>query len=144
MNTQFSASEWRLNSSNTHTHTHAHASCYDCWSQAWNSLENYDRWNSHALGILSSHFLALHKCGQLSRVCSCWATGGLRVSREVIQHLFQSGPSTLCSYCYYGQETVRGPPLSWHKFQSRKCYFPEPLSNKSTWHWKKLWKLFPV
>lgn len=64
-----------------HTHTQTHP--VTLLVTGLEFLEKYCRWNSHALGILSSHFLALHKRGQLSSLCSCWATNGLRASGEV-------------------------------------------------------------
>lgn len=71
----------------TYSHTHAlrktHILLLLCLSQVWNSLEKYDTWNSHTLGILFLHSLALCKSGQPSSLSSCWAADGLRVSGKV-------------------------------------------------------------
>lgn len=70
-------------SQHTHILRNAHILLLLCLSQVWNSLEKYDKWNSHTLGTLFSHSLALSKSGQRSSLSSCWAVDGLRVSGEV-------------------------------------------------------------
>lgn len=118
----------RLNSSNTHFLLRLLVTGLEFF-------EKYGRWNSHALGILSAHFLALDNCGQLSSLCSCGATKGLTVSREVKPAQVSSQGLSLFVQTIVEDRKLREALHSpGTRFQSRKCYFFEPLSKTHLAH----------
>lgn len=117
----------------THTHIlrNAHILLLLCLSQVWNSLEKYDKWNSHTLGS----FHILWHCLSQGSVPVCLPAGLLMVwgclERWNLNY-FQSGPFSHSSYYCSGQETARRPFVSLAQASRVVC-----VNNNSLLHWKR-------